>query len=128
MAHRKTALRQQQLHVPREAQQPDHVGDRGAILASAVGDLLMAEVDLAREALECLRGLDWVQIFPLEILDESNLEHAFVGIILDDCGNICQTCQPCGSEAPFAGDQLVTVSLAPDNQRLNYPVCFYRVS
>ena len=42
-------------------------------------------------------------------------------------GNFQQSRQFGGAQAPLAGDQLIAGALASNQERLDYPMCFYRV-
>ena len=58
------------LHVGRKLQQPEGVGDGGAILARTVGDLVVAQVEIPGEALEGMRDLDGVEVLALDVFDQ----------------------------------------------------------
>ena len=71
-------------HLERQPQEARHVGDRRAILADGVGDLLLREMELVGEPAIGVRFLDRVEIFALEILDERGGEQPVVGHVADD--------------------------------------------
>ena len=76
-----------------------------------VGNFLVTEVHLADQALESLGGLDGVQIFALDILDQSDLEQTVVGVILNYGGNFGESGQLGGPKAALACDQFKWVPL-----------------
>ena len=102
-----------------ELEQADGVGDRGAIFAGALGDLLLGEVKLIREALKGVRLLDGIEVFALEVLDESHLHCHTFGYVADDDGYAVQLCALCGAPTAFAGDELVAASAAAHDERLD---------
>ena len=88
----------------------------------------MAQIHFGVEPIQGLSGLHGVQVFALDVFDERDFENPLVGIILNDGRNFDQARQFGGSQAPFAGDQFVAGTFRANQERLDYPVCFYGVS
>ena len=57
-----------------QAEQPKGVGDRGAVLADAGGDLFLREGKPVEQGLIGIRLLDRVQVLPLDIFDQGQFE------------------------------------------------------
>src|SRR5258708_13358350 len=116
MSHREPAFSQQQLNIAREAQEADDVGNGCSILASAVGDFLMAEMHFTSQPLKSLSGLHWIEVLTLDVFDESDFEHALVGIVLNDGWNIGQSRELGRPESPFPRNQLTRIAFASHDQ------------
>ena len=80
----RAGARQQGAGRRRGAAEPNHVGDGGAVLAGAARDFFVAEAHFAVETVERLGSFDRIQILALDVLDEGDLEEAFVGVVLND--------------------------------------------
>ncbi len=61
-----------------ELEQANGIGDRGAVFAGALGDLLLREVKFVDQALKGVRLLDRIEIFALEIFHQRHLERHFL--------------------------------------------------
>jgi hypothetical protein len=107
------------LDVSGEFEETEHVGDGGAVLACALGDLLVAEVVLLIEAFEGVGDFDGVEIFALDVLDESDFHEAVVGEVLDDGGDMGERGEFGGTPASFTGDELVGIAGAADDDWLD---------
>ncbi len=103
MAHGEALFGEQLLDLQGEPEEAEHVGDGGAVLAGALGDLLVGEAELAVEALEGVGDFDGVQVLALDVLDEGDLHEAIVGELLDDDGDVMEAGQAGGTEAAFSG-------------------------
>ena len=90
-----------------EAQQPDQVRDRGAVLAGARRDLLVTQIHFRVEPIEGLGGLHRVQVFALDILDQRDFQDPVVRIILDDGRNFDQSGQFSRPKASLSGDKFI---------------------
>ena len=119
MAGRKTALGDQLLYVGWKLQKSGGIDDGGAIFAGALGDLLLSEVKLIREALKGVRLLNWVEVFALEVLDESHLHCHTFGYVADDDGYAVQLRALGGAPTAFAGDELIAAGAAAYDQWLD---------
>ena len=56
----------------------------------------------------------------LNIFYQCDLHHLSIVIILDDDGNLCQTCQHCRTQTALAGDQFKVLTLLSHYQWLHY--------
>jgi hypothetical protein len=119
VAHRKAVLGKQKLDFRRELEQPDHVGDGGAVLARAAADLFVAEFVLACEAVIGGGHFDGVQILALDIFDQGNFEEFLIGELLDYHRDLCQSGQAGCAPAAFAGDEFVAVGLSAHDDGLD---------
>jgi len=101
------ARRQRFLHGGRCAEQANTVRDRRAILADALRHLLLRHAELGDERAvgECF--LQWVEIGPLDILDQGEFEHLLRRGILDDDGHLPQPGAAGCLPAPLPGDDPV---------------------
>jgi hypothetical protein len=104
MSHGKAVFRHKELDVSGESQQPDDVGDGSPVLAGPAGDLLVAEVELPGEAVECVRYLDGVEVLSLNVLNEGDLHQAVIGIFLDYGWDMGEAGHLGGPPAALAGD------------------------
>ena len=102
-----------------ELQQANGVGNRGAVFAGALGDLLLRQVKFISQALEGVRLLDRVEIFALEVFDQRHLQRHLLRDIADDDRNAEQAGALRRSPAAFAGDQLEAPGDPADHQRLH---------
>src|SRR5579862_6421788 len=101
-----------------EAQKADGVGHGGAILCGPQGYILLREVKLGHEALECTRLFHGAEILALDIFHQRDFEGGFVGNIADDSGNSRQTGALRSSPAALAGQQLEAPTRRAQDQRL----------
>src|ERR1039458_3806217 len=69
----------------RKLEQAKEVGNGGTVLASALRHLFLGHVELARKALEGPGLLHWVQVRPLEILNDGDLHRLLVRDLAEDC-------------------------------------------
>jgi len=58
------------------------VGYGATVLAGATGDVVVAEVELAREAVEGMGDFDGVEILALYVLDQRDFEQVLIGNML----------------------------------------------
>ena len=80
-----TAFLKQNLDWLFELEEPDSIGDCGAVLAGALGDLLLREMKFVNKALKGVRLLDGVEIFALEVFHQRHLQrHLFRDVAHDD--------------------------------------------
>ena len=70
-----------------EFEEAEEVCDRGAVLAGALGHLLLGEAELAGEALVGAGLLDRIEVLALEVLDDGDLHRLLVGDLTDDGGD-----------------------------------------
>jgi hypothetical protein len=114
-------------HAPdplRQPQEPQRVADGGAALADQLGDLLVGVAVLLDEALVGLGELDGVEVFPLNVLDEGELEGLAGVQLLDDDLDLVEPGFLAGAPAALAGDDLVAIGVggeAADDDGLDEP-------
>ena len=119
VTRRETALLDQVLNHGLELQQSEGIGDRGAVLPCSLGDVLLREVELVREALEGSCLLHRVQVLALEVFDQRHLQRDFLGNFAND-DRYARQCRPLGrSPAALAGDQLVAEANPSDDKWLD---------
>ena len=111
-----------------EPQEPDRVGNGGTVFAGPVGNFLMAEMHLSNQPVEGLGGLDGIQVFALDILDQRDLEETFVGVVLNDNGDVGQAGDFGRPQTPLTGDEFVVAGFSSNDKWLYYPICLYGVS
>ena len=97
------------------------VGDRGALLAHAVGHLLLGEAAFLHEALVAEGHFDRIQVLALDVLDDGHLQHALVVGVADVGGNHVHPGHDAGAVAALAADDLVLGTLLPDGEGLDEP-------
>jgi hypothetical protein len=113
------ALGEEELDGLRQAQEANEIGNAGAILASAVCDFLVGEAEVVGEAFEGLRGFDGVEVLALDVLDEGELQELIVGEVLDDHRDLSEAGYSGSAESALAGDELESVAMMADNERLD---------
>jgi len=104
VAYGEAAFRQELLDILRQAQEPEHVGDRCPVLAGAASNFLVAEAELPDEPVEGEGHFDWVEILALEVLDEGEFQQMVVGDIADDDRDLVESGKLGGAPAPLARD------------------------
>ncbi len=123
MPHRELAGREKLLHAVGQLEQPQEVRHRRPLLADTLRDLLLRQSELFVELVIGVRLFDRVQVLTLDVLDERDLERVpFAHHLLHDDGNRGQSSLQRGAEAALAGDELVAVARARDDERLHDPV------
>ena len=116
VAHRQRAGREVVADFDRQAQQPDVVGDRRAILADGGRDRFLRQLQFVGQPPVRLRFFDRIQIVALDVLDERDLQQLIVGDLADDDGDLEQAGALRRAPAAFAGDDLVAVADAADER------------
>ena len=105
-------LAQQLPHLLRQAQQAERVGDGGAGLADAGGDLLLGQAELLLQGGVGLGLFQRVQVAALEVLDQGQLEQlAVVGHLRARPRGPLQARPAGGAPAALAGDDRVALPL-----------------
>jgi hypothetical protein len=102
-----------------EFQEADGIRDGGPVFAGAFGDLLLREVKFVGKALEGVRLLDGIEILALEVLDEGHLHRHTLGYVADDDGHSMHLSALRGTPAALACNQLITLALLADDERLH---------
>jgi len=67
-----------------QPEQPDGVGNRGAVLARALGDVLLRQVEVHHEAFKGPRLFYRVEVLSLNVLNQGNLEGHLLGHFADN--------------------------------------------
>ena len=57
-----------------ELQKAEDIGDGGSIFPNPFAQVLLTEVELFYQMLECLSCLNRVEVFPLKVFDERDFE------------------------------------------------------
>ena len=102
-----------------KVEQPQQVGDMAPRLVDDPGKLFLGMGKLVDEALIGLRFLDRVEILPLDILDQRNFERLLVGEVADDRRNFVEPRPLRRPPTPLAGDDLETVTVGTNDDRLD---------
>src|ERR1019366_6154820 len=118
VADRQSPLGDQLLYIRRKLQEPDQVCDGRSVLARAAAHLFLIQLQFAAQAVERLCGFDRVQILPLNILDQRDLQQLLIGDFLNDCGYPGHASDFGGSPAAFTGNELIPFRPPPDDERL----------
>src|SRR5438552_9432432 len=102
-----------------QIEQANRIGDGGPAAADLERNVLLSHSEFLGQARIALRLFDWIQIGPLEVLDQRKLEHFQIARRPDNDRDFGKSdflrCAP----ASFTGNQFVASVDAPDNQRLN---------
>ena len=110
VAHRQRVRRHVRAHFLRQPQQPHVVGDRRAILADGVGDLLLRQVEFVGEPAIGQRFLDRIQILALDVLDQRDGQQPVLGNVADDDRHLEEAGALRRAPAALAGDDLVAAA------------------
>src|SRR5579862_2183243 len=113
------SLGNQLLNVRRQLQQADQVGYCGPILPSPAANLVVTQLQLPAQAVECLRCFNRVQILALDVFDECNFEQPFIGYLLNHHWNSTDSGNSGSAPPAFAGHQLIPLAVAAYNQWLD---------
>ncbi len=107
------------LHVFLEVEEAHGIGDGGAGLADAFGDVLLLHLELLGEADVAGGFLDGVEVLALEVLDEGHLEDLAVGGFAGDDGDRVDAEFGAGPPAAFTGDEFEFVADGADDEGLD---------
>jgi hypothetical protein len=102
-----------------ELEKPNQIGDRGAVLPGALGELLLRELKLVAQALEGACLLNRVQVFALEVFDQGHFDRQFFGNLAQDYRDTLLGRPLRGAPATFPGNELIAKADAPDEERLD---------
>ena len=86
MTGRESSFGDQLLNIRGKLEQANQVGDGGPIFAGAAADLLVVQLQLAGQPVKGQSCFDGVQILPLDVLYEGDLEEPVVRDFLNDAG------------------------------------------
>ncbi len=112
-------LFEERLRTRLQVEKPHGIRDRRSAFADAFGDLILGESEIAMEAFVGAGLLDGIEIFTLEILDESELQHLAIACRADDCWSFGELEFARGTPAPFTSDEFVLVAYLPNDERLD---------
>ena len=98
------------LHLGRQLQQPDQIGDGRAVDLHPRGQLFLRALVLVDVALERLGLFDRVEVLALNVLDDGQLGHLPVVDVADLHGHLPPVGGLGGAQPALAGDQLVAVA------------------
>src|SRR5262245_30403030 len=118
MSRRQLAGLELRLHRVGQREQAKGVGDGRPALSHPLRDLLLGETVHLDQLAIGLRLLERRQILALEVLDQRQLEALRRRRLPDDDWYLLEAGTLGSAEPTLAGDQLVAVRLAPDDQRL----------
>ena len=125
MPHLQVAAVKQLLNRFRQGQQAEGIGNRTAAFADGFGNGFMRQAEFVGETLQAACFFNRVEVFPLQVFNQTHCQRGFVADVFDDDGNLGQPGQLAGAPAAFSGDQFVLRQsvLAHDN-RLNNALGF----
>ena len=122
MSSREPARCELRANVLRQAEQPNHVGDRRAIFPDRRRDRLLRQLKLVGEPSIRKRLLDRIQVFALNVFDKRHLEQRLLAARRDVAHDDRDTAEPCHlgrPPPPFARDNLKPIGDFPHDNRLN---------
>ena len=107
VAGRQGSVLHQLQQILRQSQQTQSVGDGGAGLAHLLGHLLLGHAVLFHQHLITPGFFRRVQVFPLEVFNESQLHDLSVVCFDNDGGHFSKAGLLGGAPTPLAGDDLI---------------------
>ena len=102
-----------------EFEEAEGIGDDGAAFADACGGFLLGQLELIDQLGKPLGFFDRVEVFALQVFDESQFERSAVIRLADEDGDLGEAGEASGAPAAFAGDQFVAVIGGADDQGLH---------
>ena len=125
MPHREVACRDIGPDVLGQFQQTQKVGDRRAVLADRVGDIVLRQLEFVGQAPIGLRFIDRVQVLALDVFDESHFEERPL-LSGPDFAHHDWHAQQAGflRRAPpaLAGDDVKAIADLANDDRLNHAI------
>src|SRR5487761_2173422 len=115
MAHAKAMLGEEELDLLRQLQEADRVGDGSPVLPCSAANLFMGETKFAAEPLIGVSRFNGIQVLTLDILNEGELQHLWLGNILDNNRDLGDAGHLGGPPASFPGHNLVGAIVLADN-------------
>jgi len=114
------------LHHNRQVKQPEGVSNRHAAFPDSLGNVLMGQRELIRQALVGSRAFNRVQIFPLDIFNDCKFQLFLLRSSPNNRWDVFQTCQLRCPQTAFTSDQRVAIHAFCSNhdQRLDDPMLF----
>jgi hypothetical protein len=117
--NREPPFRHQELHLRRQAQQAEEIGDRCPILPCPLGDLFVAEFELLHHPVESVSQFNGVEVLPLNVLDKTELQQLIVSKVLDHGRHALEASKPRSTKSALSRDQFVPFSAAAYDQGLD---------
>ena len=114
-----SSLLEERLRSGVQVEKPYGVRDRRSALANAFGDLILGETEIAMEPFVRAGLLDGIQIFALEVFDQSELENLAIAGCANDRRRLDKLELASGAPAAFTGNKFVLVAYLPDDERLD---------
>ena len=96
----------QRLNIWCKVEKAHGVGDRGPVFADAAGNIFLGEPEIAREAFVCRCFFYWVEVFPLKIFDERQLENFAIACLPHDDRSLGEPEVVCRPPPAFASNEL----------------------
>ena len=128
VAHLDVTGQQHGLNRVGQVQQTQQVGGGAAGAADGLGGLLVGVVELVDETLNGAGFFQRVQVLALDVLDQGQGQRVLVADFLDDDRHRLELGERSGTEAPFAGDDLVAPIVdRADHQGLQQTMLMDRV-
>src|SRR6266404_3326649 len=128
MAYGQAAFADKALNCRAKLQESQRVGDHSPALAHFGRHFLLLKLELFDQLRIALSFLHRIEIFPLEIFNQGELEHRPVVCLAKDYRNLRQTEQLSCAPAALSGDQFQMIITLSDNKRLDDPLLTDRVS
>src|ERR1051326_4618466 len=116
------------LHVVGKVEESEQVGDHGARDAKPAAKFLVGHLEAAEVVAKALGLLDRVEIGPLDVLDQGGFHHLLIVEVDDLHGHLREAERTDRSQAALAGDELVALADAADDQRLEHAMVANRVA
>ncbi len=101
-----------------EIEEPQRVGNRRPCLTDAIGDCFVRHAEQFAELLVGVSRVDRVQICPLEVFHEGELELILLAGLPNDGGDPIEPSHPGGPQAALTGDEAVAVQRLGDQDGL----------
>ena len=107
---RQPAIADEILHLARQLEQAQRIGDHRTAFADLGGDQFLRELKLADELRVTERFLNGVEILALQVFDQRHLQHRAIIRLADDDGDFGQSGELGRAPAAFPGDEFKIVS------------------
>ena len=127
MAHVQQALVDLLLNGFGEIEQAQQVRDGSARASYRIRNLLMRKVKILDQAQKCLRFLEWIQVFALDILDQPNRRGRFGIEFPDDRRDFLQTGKLGRTPASFTRHQLEVIGFGTHDDGLHNTLLANRI-
>ena len=109
-------------HRLRVAQQPQLVGDAALAFSQGLGSLFLGQPITLNQKPDPSGFFNETQILPLQIFNEGDHPALPVGHAHHQTGHFRKSCQLCGPQAAFSGDQLIASLNSAHRQGLQHPM------